>query len=238
MAIGSPFKLDKLKIEAYQDVERTQSVGNFEAMFNPESLKQSYEIVYGRGQGIGSSDQDAPYSYNKPSDLNIKLFLDGTGVHEIGILQLGSPPTVQERVDEFLELTFQKDGEIHEPRYLILKWGDLNFRCRLSKVDVTYTSFDKNGKALRAELDVVLKSNVEPDRRQLQDATSSPDLTHARLVKSGDTLPLLSREIYGSSEHYLFVADFNDLDDFRNLTPGEELLFPPLPDGSRNQASR
>jgi nucleoid-associated protein YgaU len=48
------------------------------------------------------------------------------------------------------------------------------------------------------------------------------------VVKSGDTLPLLAKEIYGSSEYYLRVAEVNGIDDFRNLTPGQQIIFPPL----------
>ena len=47
-------------------------------------------------------------------------------------------------------------------------------------------------------------------------------------MKSGDTLPLLCKEIYGSPEHYLRVAQANNLNNFRNLTPGQEIIFPPL----------
>ena len=57
---------------------------------------------------------------------------------------------------------------------------------------------------------------------------SSPDVTHVRVVKSGDTLPLLCKEVYGSAAHYLRVAHDNGLDDFRNLTPGRTLTFAPL----------
>ncbi|MEB3157176.1 MAG: LysM peptidoglycan-binding domain-containing protein, partial [Cyanobacteriota bacterium] len=60
-----------------------------------------------------------------------------------------------------------------------------------------------------------------------QDNFSSPDLTHRRLVRAGDTLPQLCLEIYGTAEHYLRVADVNNLDDVRVLTPGQQLLFPP-----------
>jgi nucleoid-associated protein YgaU len=47
-------------------------------------------------------------------------------------------------------------------------------------------------------------------------------------VKSGDTLPLLAKEIYGSSRYYLRLAQVNHIDDFRNLQPGQEIIFPPL----------
>lgn len=228
MALSNPFKLEKLKIKAYSDIERKAEVGTFEAMFNPESFKRSYAIAYSSKQAMNSSDQTAVYTRSSPSDLNIKLLLDGTGVHEMGILQLGDQPTVPERVKEFLDLTFEMNGDIHEPNFLVVEWGDLSFSCRLGSVDVTYNSFDKDGKALRAELNVTLSSDVAPEKRLRQENKTSPDLSHTRLVKSGDTLPLLTEEIYGSSIHYLFVAEHNKLDDFRNLTPGQELLFPPL----------
>ncbi|HEU6454372.1 MAG TPA: peptidoglycan-binding protein, partial [Roseateles sp.] len=56
----------------------------------------------------------------------------------------------------------------------------------------------------------------------------SPDLTHKRVVKAGDRLPLLCNEIYGTPHLYLQVAAANGLDDFRNLAPGTQLFFPPL----------
>ena len=228
MALDNLFKLEKLKIKAFSDRQRRAEVGTFEAMFNPESFKQSYEIVYGRGQGIGSSDQSAVYSQNNPSDLNLRLVLDGTGVHEMGIVQLGGTATVRERVDRFLELTFNMNGDIHEPNFLRVEWGEINFSCRLGNVDVSYTSFDRDGRALRAELDVTFISDTEVEKRLREENRNAPDMTHTRVVRNGDTLPLLSKEIYGSSEHYLFIAIKNELDDFRNLMPGQELFFPPL----------
>ena len=38
----------------------------------------------------------------------------------------------------------------------------------------------------------------------------------------------MSKKIYGDSKYYLEVARVNQLTNFRKLTPGQELLFPPL----------
>lgn len=233
MSLDNPFKLEKLKISAFTDIAREQAVtpppNEFDAMFNPETLKWSYQIEYGDGQGVGTIDQMAVFTRNRPSDLNIKLLLDGTGVHELGIMQLGPQPTVQDRIDEFLRLTYGMHGDTHEPSFLVVAWGDFSYSCRLGTLDVTCTSFDKDGKPLRAELNATFVSDVEPELRARQENRNSPDLTHTRVVKNGDTLPPLAKEIYGSSVHYLFVAETNRLDDFRNLTPGQALVFPPLP---------
>ena len=57
---------------------------------------------------------------------------------------------------------------------------------------------------------------------------SSPDLSHLVEVRDGDTLPLLCDRIYGDAAYYVDVARFNGLDNFRQLTPGVRLHFPPL----------
>ncbi|MGR9053652.1 MAG: LysM peptidoglycan-binding domain-containing protein, partial [Gammaproteobacteria bacterium] len=68
----------------------------------------------------------------------------------------------------------------------------------------------------------------EVKTRMARESLSSPDLTHARMVLAGDTLPLMTERIYGTSKYYLRIAQINGLDDFRNLKPGSMLVFPPL----------
>jgi nucleoid-associated protein YgaU len=229
MALTNLFKLEKLKIKAYPNNKRADAerIGTFEAMFNPTSFQQKYAIQYGKNQGFNSTNKKVNYARSKPTDLNLKLILDGTGVHEMGILRLRQKK-VSERVEQFLKLTFRMNGKIHEPNYLVVEWGDLIFSCRLGSVDISYTSFDRDGTALRAEFDVNLIADVAVKKRMAIENKSSPDLTHSRIVKSGDTLPLLSKEVYGDSSYYLRVAQANNLDDFRNLQAGQEIFFPPL----------
>jgi Contractile injection system tube protein len=227
-------KLKKLTIKAYTSSARSGvPIGVLEAMYNPPSFSQKYEIVYGKNQGFDSSGRPANYSRSKPQSLNLKLVLDGTGVNEAGLASLFNRKTVSDRVKEFVDLTFRMNGQIHEPNYLVVEWGGkedggLIFSCRLESLNVTYTSFDRDGSPLRAELDIVLVSDQEVKKRIRKESKSSPELTHSRIVRSGDTLPLLTKEVYGSPNLYLRVAQVNNLDDFRNLIPGQELFFPPL----------
>jgi hypothetical protein len=202
-------------------------------MFNPDTFAQKHEIEYGKCQGLNSTNRVVNYSRTKPRELNFKLVLDGTGVQDAGFLRIRKKPTVSQWVKEFLDLTFHMNGEIHAPNFLLVEWGGteddgLSFSCRLLNVNVTYTSFNRDGSPLRAELDITLISDEESRKRIAKENKSSPDLTHSRMVKSGDTLPLLAKEIYGSAQYYLRVAQVNNLDDFRNLTPGQVIIFPPL----------
>ncbi len=230
MGLKNPFKLERLKIKAYSTRKRGSGdlIDEFEAMFNPESFKQKFAIVYGKNQGYNSTGQKVGYARSKPTDLNLKLILDGTGVNEIGLVSLFSKKKVSDRVKQFLDLTFRMNGAIHEPNFLVVEWGDLIFSCRLGSVEINYTLFDRSGSPLRAELNVTLVADKEVKKRMAIENKSSPDLTHVRVVKSGDTLPLLTKKIYGTSSHYLRVAQVNGISNFRNLTPGQEIIFPPL----------
>lgn len=228
MGLKNPFKLEKLTITAYKDKERTQQVGKpFIAMFNPESYSQKYAINY--GNKIGKiNNQKVIFARNETPSLSIKLVLDGTGSQEAG-MTTDTTTTVAERIGDLLTLSYNVNGDIREPNFLIVSWGKPIFSCRLSSLDINYTSFNPDGTPLRADLSLEFFSDEKVDTEIRKEDKKSPDITHSRTVESGDNINLLSKEVYGSSSHYLWIAEQNQLDDFRNLTPGQQLLFPPLP---------
>ena len=226
-------KLEKLKIEVYDDKQRSgRPSDTFEVMFNPASITTQHHNVFQRKSGQGSSSQNLFYQYTQSQDIQLELVFDGTGVTEVGLLNIfGKTKSVSDRVKEFLDLCFYRDGTLHEPKFLRLNWGQgplQNFDTRLMSVDIEYTTFDQDGSPLRAVLTTHFTEDIDPKKRVAAEKSSSPDLTHTRIVRSGDTLPLLSKEIYGSAKYYLQLAKINNLNDFRNLTPGVELIFPPL----------
>lgn len=234
MGLLSKFKLQRLTIYAWTERARSGiTFDKFTVQYNPNSLQMSHQNVFEELQGINTSGREARYSYSRSETLSVDLVIDGSGVSDFALtklLGLGAD-SVTDQVDNFLKLCFYMDGDIHEPKYLRLEWGDGvlgKFDCRLDSVDINYVSFARDGKPLRAELKATFVSDIEASKRASLDGKSSPDLTHTRVVRSGDTLPLLCQEIYGSGAYYLRVAEFNGLDDFRELAPGRELLFPPL----------
>jgi nucleoid-associated protein YgaU len=225
MALSNLFKLEKLQINVYKDSARQKSIATFRLMFNPESYSLSYKNVYSTRQGINTSGRAADYIFGKPAQFSLKIIIDGTGVTEIG---LAPGIDVQGQVDQFLKLAANMDGNIHEPRFLVVKWGKLAFPCRLEQTQITYTLFDNSGLPLRAELDTLFLHDQDDAARLRAEGKNSPDLTHVRIVQAHQTLPLLCEEIYGSPGYYLQVAAANGLDNFRQLRPGQRLVFPPL----------
>ncbi|NEQ36044.1 MAG: hypothetical protein F6K40_06995 [Okeania sp. SIO3I5] len=229
--IKNPFKLEKLKINVYDKVARSGSPKDtFEVMFNPESYSLKYENVFQTYQGINTSARMVKYSLSKPQELSLKLILDNTGVTSMGATNLLSSGEndVYKRVQTFLKLTTDMDGNIHEPKYLKIEWGDLNFSCRLQSVQINYTLFNRSGQPTRAELETVFCGDIEDSKRVKKENKNSPDVYHSRMVKTGDKLPLMTQTIYGDPAYYIQIAKVNNLNNFRKLKTGTNLKFPPI----------
>ncbi len=233
MFIPSLGKLQKMTIAALLRNDNTRKredpTRRFEAMFNPASYTVVYRNHLRNDLTTTSNAKDTAYAGQEPMSFSVRLLLDGTGVMDIlPNASLGLEATgVKNKVNRFLKFFYSPEEETHSPNRLHVSWGVVNFTGMMESVSINYTLFDQSGNPLRAELDITFRCDHEPAH------FSSPDLTHVRRVQAGDTLPLMAKEIYGSSRYYLLVADVNGLDDFRNLIPGTELFFPPLTPAER-----
>jgi hypothetical protein len=219
MAIG---KLEKLLIEAYRDAEYTdQDSMSFTTMFNPENYSIKYEVESDDTSGSGTSGSAPTFQRLKAQDLTLDFTIDGTGA-------TGETVDVPDKVDEFLQVAYEYQGDEHRPRYLKIIWGTLIFKCVLKTANIQHKLFNPEGKTLRAKITATFTGFIEDNLRAAQEDSSSPDLTHMRVVKDGDTLPLMAFKIYGDSKYYLQVARVNNLKNLKKLETGQKILFPPL----------
>ena len=235
MSLRSLVKMEKMRIEAYKDVARTKpaSQPRLEVMFNPTSYKRKHSVSYApaKRQAINTPGRPMLYNYTPPGEVSFTLVLDGTGVSQFGIEHIANVlagKTVKKAIEAFETICLKMDGAIHEPRFLVVKWGSYSFPCRLQSLEINYTLFDAAGEPLRAELAVAFVEDKSPAKIMREAGKSSPDLSHVRVVRAGDTLPLMCQDIYGSAAPYLQVAADNGLDDFRHLQPGQRIVFAPL----------
>ena len=163
----------------------------------------------------------------KPETLEFEFIFDNTGA-----LPDTDDPGRNEGIipdlEHFKEVVIGYRGELHRPPYLLLSWGTLLFKGVILEMTVNFKLFNPNGTPIRAVAKAKFEGFVEDDLRVRMEDDQSPDLTHVRIVKQGDTLPLMSKSIYGDPRHYLEVARINKLVNFRNLRVGQRILFPPL----------
>jgi hypothetical protein len=193
-------------------------------LINPETYTLEYKIKTANGQGQGTSGAQTKFEYALPEEISFEFLFDNTGI----IDGKPKPDGIFDDVNHFRQMLIGYQGKSHEPYHLELVWGNLIFKGRAIELSITYKLFNPNGQPIRAVVKVKFKGSVEEKKRVALEDKHSSDLTHVRTVKAGDTLALLCSEIYGDPQYYFQVAQFNELNNFRALPPGIELVFPPL----------
>lgn len=224
-------ELTKLKIDGFGKPDYSDSPQTYEALLNPESFSIQYKTEQNAEQPEGSTGTELKFSKILPQQLNLSLLFDGTGViksSKSGKTIKNQESGVAEEIENFKKVVFNFDGENHEPKYLKVYWGVLNFKGRLTNMDIEFKLFKPNGAPLRAIVKVELLGSIDEELRLAEENKSSPDLTHIREVKEGDTLPLMTHRIYGDPKYYLEVARVNKILNFRKLKVGQKIFFPPL----------
>lgn len=215
--------IKKMKILVFSDPEFKKSVSGspIELQINPEKYTHNHEVSYDLAQGIGTSGTSIKFLKITPEKVNFDIYLDGTGV-------IQPVEDVASFIQNFKSLVYDYNGKIHSSNYLELNWGQSIFRCRLTKMDITYSMFKPDGDPLRASMSLSFEEFLDARYIILEEKSSSPDLTHLRMVKAGDTLPEMCYEIYGDFSYYIAVAEVNNLNDFRDLEAGQLIKFPPI----------
>ena len=247
-------KLEKLTLRAFKprgkageprQVSDAPS-DSYTVQVNPSSYSLNCRLNYTFQRGQGFSKGEAKYDHSSPVHLEFDFLFDGTGVvpkpstlgdvplvgalaSALSSLTGGDKPfVVMDEIKKFELLVYEYSGKIHRPRELLLVWGSLVLPCVLTSVTYRYTLFKEDGTPLRAVAKCSFRESVPAAEAARKEDRTSPDLTHLRDVKDGDTLPLLAYDIYGDGRFYLEVARVNKLVNFRSLRSATRLSFPPL----------
>jgi len=217
--------LVKLKIEGFEDPACvSKKKGEIIAFINPSTYKRNFKTVYETSNEVNTNAPTQIFKFVGESDLKLSFFVDGTGVVPLA----KKYANVDAYINAFTSLVYGFKGDIHRPYFLLVTWGTLKFTGICTGLDVTYNLFTPDGNALRATIDITLTESVDYKTKAKEAAKSSPDLTHMRVVKAGDTLPLMTYRIYGDSSYYVEVAKRNNLSSFNAIKPGDVLYFHPL----------
>ena len=193
--------LKKLVIKAYKDDKFNDEVANgeFTTLVNPEKYMVAYKPEYTEVQGQGTSGSQPKFTKIPPQELDLDLLFDSSGVIDG---KGDSTNGIIDKIEAFKRIVFEYKGEEHKPNYLMIKWGALLFKGSLVDLSIEYRLFASDGTPLRANAKLKVKGTIDDDLRVAKENNQSPDLTHYRKVKAGDTLPLMCYRIYGDSNYY------------------------------------
>lgn len=217
----------KLRIESYSKpgLEAKDKTGEMYVQLNPSSYSTDFKIEYDKKQAPGTSGKPVKFNKINQQKMDFELLFDDTGA--VGP-QVSPTVGVDVHLNMLKALCLDYDGKQHRPRYLKLSWGNLIFKGCLESLSINYKLFNKEGVPTRAVAKTTFIEFMRTDWMVKKQNDQSPDVTHLRTVKAGDTLPLLCYEIYGNSQYYQAVAEANNLYNYRELPPGLELRFPPI----------
>lgn len=217
--------MQTIKISAYTDKDFSQQHGSaLELPMEPEQISFGNSIHYRDDRQLGSTGGDIRFEKYGPATLSLKFTIDCTGVVE------GTLPgdSVYDKANDLADLLYVYNSDGHSPSYVVVTYGELLFKGRLEKMDTKYQLFSSGGVPLRATVSLVFKRFMTGKEERKKFSKQSPDMSRLVTVKEGETLPYLCHRLYGDSLLVREVARFNELDSFRNIPAGTQLLFPPL----------
>src|SRR5512132_3651293 len=120
------------------------------------------------------------------------------------------------------------DRDLHAPAPVRFNWGPMEFTAVIEKLGRKVTMFHPDGTPARATLSVSFKE-YRTLRQQLREPRrESADKSKRRAVVGNDQLWRMAAREYNDSNEWVRIALANDLDDPRDIEPGDWLLLPPV----------
>lgn len=177
---------------------------------------------------------------NGESDhLSMDLFLDDYTDPQgpTSLLQKESDP-LGKRLKALTSL-LAIDASLHAPPPVRFSWGTMRFSAIIERLGRKVTMFHPDGNPARVTLSVSFKE-YRTLRQQLEDPRrESADKTKRRVVVGSERLWWIAAREYDNPNEWVRIALANELDDPREIAPGDWLELPPIenPDGTRRALS-
>ena len=214
-----------MSVTSYND-ENFSSVSHpaLKLPINPAKVKLSKGIQYAEDRQLGSLNGSNTYVRYQPETFSFDCLFDMTCAME----DENEQQPVHDMVDALEMRLYDYNTEGHRPSYVKVEYGDITFFGQLKTLDTEYSLFDSDGIPLRAELKVVLTGYCSQKEEKSRFSKHSPDVSRLITIMEGQTLANLCYEIYGDPLLVVQVAKFNNLNGFRNIPAGTEILMPML----------
>lgn len=205
-------------------------------LFNPTEYTYERTNTY-KGAAVPGLGTPLLQFVNGESDqLSMELFLDDY-TDPKGPTSLQQPETdpLIKRLKALTKL-LEIDRDLHAPPPVRFNWGPLEFTAVIEKLGRKVTMFHPDGTPARVTLSVsfkeyrTLRQQIDNPRRE------SADKSRRRVVVGSEALWFIAAREYDDANEWVRIAEANDLDDPRDIRPGDWLLLPPIenPDGTRS----
>jgi nucleoid-associated protein YgaU len=236
--------LSKLTIK-YEQWRRESFTGRIVALFNPNQLSYSkalsWDVVKTSIRDKITEFQKVEYKTSEPTKLSVNLFFDTYEGDPNGNPLLRrlirampdalAPPnavSVIPYTDEVARLA-RFDRDLHRPPVCRLQWGDfVVFQGVLTDLSQEFSMFLANGAPVRANLRCGFMQYDPKEYGIRRGELHSADVAKKYTVRPGDTLSSIAADLLDDASQWRAIAQANQIDNPRRLTPGLVLIIPPL----------
>jgi hypothetical protein len=186
-------------------------------LFNPSDLSVDRSSHFASMPVPGLSMPILQYIRGESDVLTLELFLDRSDQGQ----------DVDQDIKD-LAVFVTIDGVLHAPPVMEFSWAHFVFTGVVTSFRQRMTLFSEDGRTLRARVTLTLKSykSAEAQLRELK--LQSPDRTHVRVLREGETLAHLANQAYGDPRMWRPIALANNIDRPRFVAPGTPLIIPSL----------
>lgn len=219
---------------------------SFELPFNPSTVRTSSSVDW-KTINLAATTQQRTYAIQftgdsaKPATLSFDVGIDtyeGDPTASAGwgsLLSLPNPtamhvftPPSGVSVLPFVErimLLQTIAPDLHRPPLCEVCWGQIRLiEGPLTGLTQSFTRFLADGTPVRAQLGLTFTDASMTENGEL----FSNDVQKTHTVRLGDTLQSIAADEYGDPAQWRRIAEANDIDDPRRLTPGAVLAIPAL----------
>ncbi|HEY5933083.1 MAG TPA: hypothetical protein VIU61_00525 [Kofleriaceae bacterium] len=192
-----------------------------DVQFNPTEYSIDAGATYAVMPVPGLQTPIQQFIRGDADQLTLELFVDETSSRNAG------KESVKARL-ETLRTFVRIDPSLHAPPVCQFVWGDLTFVGTVVSLRERQVMFSSDGNPVRARVTLVLRAykSAEVQMRELR--LESPDRTHVRVLREGETLSTIANEAYGDPRAWRPIAEANDIDRPRFVPPGTALKIPAL----------
>lgn len=199
-------------------------------LFNPTEYSFEKSNSFKSTPIPGLSSPLLEFVHGESSTLSMELFLDDyTDPTGPTSRLLPEPVPVLTRIFAMSQL-LEIDSSLHAPPPVRFNWGPMEFFAIIERLSRKVTMFHPDGTPARATLSVTFKE-YRTLRQQLDALRrESTDKTKRRVVVGRDALWSIAAKEYDDPKEWTRIAEANDLDDPREIEPGDWVVLPPIED--------
>lgn len=195
--------------------------------FNPTTISFSKSADYRREPTQGAAgDPPVQFRGTQATSLKLQILLDAVEEQPAG--------SVLPEVERLMGWTSPASGSgdhAPSPAELRFTWGALTingahtFTGHLQQVEVTYELFARDGRPIRAQVNLTLQSTTHAPAHT-NPSSGGERARRSHLLRRGEGLHLVAYQAYGDAARWRDIARVNGIDDPLRITPGRELLLP------------